>query len=117
MFNTKLELLVVRGAQAGHRFSVIGGGSRLGRSGSCEIPIDDPMLSRQHCLFDYAHGELRLTDLASTNGTFVNGEELAAKSVVLRKYDLITLGGSTDLIVLTPRNVKKYLRQRLRCDN
>ena len=71
----------------------------------------------EHCLFDYAHGELRLTDLASTNGTFVNGEELAAKSVVLRKYDLITLGGSTDLIVLTPRNVKKYLRQRLRCDN
>ena len=43
------------------------------------------LLSRQHCLFDSVHGELRLTDLASTNGTFVNGHELAAKSVVLHK--------------------------------
>ena len=59
--------------------------------------------------------ELRLTDLASTNGTFVNGEELAAKSVALRKYDLITLGESTDLIILSPRIAKKYLRQRLCC--
>jgi len=81
MFGSRLELLVVRGVLSGRRFSVVVGGSRLGRSGSREIAIDDPLLSRQHCLLEYTRGELRLTDLASTNGTFVNGQELAAKSV------------------------------------
>ena len=113
MFKSKLELLVVRGVLSGCRFSVAAGGSRLGRSNACEIAIGDPLLSRQHCLFDYSHGELRLTDLASTNGTFVNGHELAAKSVVLHKHDLITLGESTDLIVLPSHGAKCYPRQRL----
>jgi len=113
MLGSRLELLVVRGVLSGRRFSVVVGGSHLGRSGVCEIAIDDPLLSRQHCLFDYAHGELRLTDLASTNGTFVNGQELAAKSIVLHKHDLITLGASTDLIVLPSHAAKRYLRQRL----
>ena len=44
---------------------------------------------------------------------FVNGHELAAKSVVLHKYDLITLGESTDLIVLSSNGAKRYLWQRL----
>jgi pSer/pThr/pTyr-binding forkhead associated (FHA) protein len=111
MFNTKLKLLVVRGIRSGQLFTVVDGGSRLGRSGSCEISIDDPQLSRKHCLFDYIHGELWLTDLASTNGTFVNGEVLSAKSVVLHKYDLITLGEHTDLIVMSSRAAKRYLRR------
>ncbi len=50
--------------------------------------------------FPVVVGSSRLTDLASTNGTFVNGQELMAKSIVLHKHDLITLGESTDLIVL-----------------
>jgi len=42
MFGSRLELLVVRGVLSGRRFSVVVGGSRLGRSSICEIAIDDP---------------------------------------------------------------------------
>ena len=60
MFKRKLELLVVRGMMSGRRFPISVNGSRLGRAGSCEIAINDPILSRHHCLFEYVHGDLRL---------------------------------------------------------
>ena len=70
-----------------------GGRAKRGRrGGSCEIAINDPILSRHHCLFEYVHGDLRLTDLASADGTFVNGEELCARTIVLRHNDVITVG-------------------------
>ena len=112
MFKRKLELLVVRGMMSGRRFPISVNGSRLGRAGSCEIAINDPILSRHHCLFEYVHGDLRLTDLASANGTFVNGEELCARTIVLRHNDVITVGTNTDIIVQTERNARRFFRRR-----
>ena len=112
MFNRKLELLVVRGTMSGRRFPISVNGSRLGRAGSCEIAINDPILSRHHCLFEYVHGDLRLTDLASANGTFVNGEELCARTIVLRHNDVITLGLDTDIIVQKERNPRRFFGRR-----
>ena len=109
MFKRKLELLVVRGTMSGRRFPISVNGSRLGRAGSCEIAINDPILSRHHCLFEYVHGDLRLTDLASANGTFVNGEELCARTIVLRHNDVITVGANTDIIVQTARKARRFL--------
>ena len=51
------------------------------------------------------HGDLRLTDLASADGTFVNGEELCARTIVLRHNDVITVGLNTVKV--------KYQRDRL----
>ena len=113
MFKRKLELLVVRGTMSGRRFPISVKGSRLGRSRSCEIAINDPILSRHHCLFEYVHGDLRLTDLASTNGTFVNGEELCSRTIVLRRNDVITVGSNTDIIVLTERNARRYFSRHM----
>ena len=73
-----------------------------------EIAINDPILSRHHCLFEYVHGDLRLTDLASANGTFVNGEELCARTTVLRHNDVITVGSNTDIIVQTARKSRRF---------
>ena len=112
MFKRKLELLVVRGMMSGRRFPISVNGSRLGRAGSCEIAINDPILSRHHCLFEYVHGDLRLTDLASANGTFVNGEELCARTTVLRHNDVITVGSNTDIIVQTARKSRRFFRRR-----
>ena len=112
MFKRKLELLVVRGMMSGRRFPISVNGSRLGRAGSCEIAINDPILSRHHCLFEYVHGDLRLTDLASANGTFVNGEELCARTIVLRHNDVITVGSNTDIIVQTERIARHFFRRR-----
>ena len=88
------ELIVTAGPLKDRRFSPPAAGLRLGRSSSCEISISDPALSRNHCLFEVRDGALWITDLASANGTFVNGEELGADSRRLIPGDVIQTGDS-----------------------
>ncbi len=50
-------------------------------------------VSRLHAVIDYAGKYLTITDLNSTNGTFLNGEKLVAKRPrVLRDGDEILIG-------------------------
>ena len=88
------ELLITAGPLAGQRFAVTASGLRMGRSSSCEISIKDPALSRNHCLVEVRDDALWITDLASANGTLVNGTELGADSVQLKVGDVIEAGDS-----------------------
>lgn len=97
----ELELLVMDGPLKDQRFGITVSGLRLGRSSSCEISIPDPALSRNHCLFELRDGVLWLTDLASANGTAVNGEQLGAQSKQLEKGDRVQ-AGETLLAVVEP---------------
>ena len=83
----------MNGALNGQRFEVKEGGLRLGRSSSNDIHIPDEELSRNHCLFEQV-GEtgIRVTDLASANGTLVNGVLLEGDPVELKLGDLIEVG-------------------------
>jgi DNA-binding NtrC family response regulator len=46
----------------------------VGTSPACQIKLTDPTVSRRHAAFEpNAKGSYRLTDLGSTNGTFVDG--------------------------------------------
>lgn len=87
------KLVVVTGPLAGRVFTVGPGGLRLGRSSGCDIHIVDEQLSRNHCYFE-ADGEtgLRVTDLASANGTFVNGVPLGSEPYELSDGDVIETG-------------------------
>src|SRR5680860_1723077 len=59
---------------------------------------DDPELSRRHArLARGERGELTLEDLGSSNGTFVNGERVAAARA-LRPGDVVRMG-ETELAV------------------
>lgn len=89
-----IELLVLEGPLKGRRFDVPASGLRLGRSSSCPICIADPALSRNHCLFERRDGAVWVTDLASANGTTVNGEPLGADSRALRAGDCVAAGES-----------------------
>ena len=88
------EIIVAKGPLKGSRFTVGASGLRLGRSSSCEISIPDPSLSRNHCLFEVRDDMLWITDLASANGTIVNGEPLGADSRVLHAGDRVDAGES-----------------------
>jgi sigma-B regulation protein RsbU (phosphoserine phosphatase) len=48
----------------------------IGRQSPADIVLDGTTVSRRHCRFDLQDGKLRLTDLQSTNGTYVNGARL-----------------------------------------
>jgi len=55
---------------------------------------------------------LGLTDLASANGTFVNGEKLCARTIVLSHNDVIMVGLNTDIIVQKARKSRHFFRRR-----
>jgi pSer/pThr/pTyr-binding forkhead associated (FHA) protein len=46
----------------------------IGRSEACSLRLDDPTVSRRHCLIDVGGETAWLLDLDSLNGTLVNGE-------------------------------------------
>lgn len=88
------ELLIETGELKGQRFKVTEAGLRLGRSSSNDIHVADEELSRNHCLFEPDGPEgIRVVDLASANGTFVNSVQLAADPKVIKPGDIVEVGG------------------------
>lgn len=49
----------------------------IGRKGA-DIPLNDPEISRHHCLLEVRDKYVNLKDLDSTNGTFYEGERVRA---------------------------------------
>lgn len=48
----------------------------IGRNPPADLILEGPTVSRRHCRLEPRDGRLRLSDLASTNGTYVNGVRL-----------------------------------------
>jgi hypothetical protein len=59
----------------------------VGRALECNISILEPSLSRKHAELEVRNGDLMLTDLGSSNGTYVNGEKV--QEIQLRDKDVI----------------------------
>jgi len=87
-----LFLEIVEGATPGARFPLSRTRTLLGRSG-CDIDFpDDKLLSRKHAAVEvYNTNYVLVRDLASTNGTFLNGFLVTQARVA--EGDLIALGG------------------------
>jgi pSer/pThr/pTyr-binding forkhead associated (FHA) protein len=66
----------------------------IGRGRGCDVLLDDKTVSGRHARLAYHHGQWWLEDLASTNGTFLNGEPVSV-AVVLTHGDQIRCGQVT----------------------
>lgn len=64
-------------------FRILAGGVRtIGRSTGADFIVDAALVSRVHCrLSALPNGELEITDLESTNGTFLNGVRVESARV------------------------------------
>ena len=94
------ELMVMSGELSGRRFPVPQAGLRIGRSSSNDLFIPDEELSRNHCMVEWEGDDgIRILDLASANGTHVNGAELGAEAKVLKPGDVIEIGATTIKVV------------------
>jgi pSer/pThr/pTyr-binding forkhead associated (FHA) protein len=67
-------LTVENGPQRGLTYVLGPGNTVAGRGGSCAIFLADVTVSREHARFSVDANGLSMTDLGSTNGTYVNGE-------------------------------------------
>ena len=65
----------------------------VGRSPRAGLPIADPLLSREHARLTRGPDAWLVEDLASHNGTYLNGQRLS-KPTCLRPGDVLSLGGS-----------------------
>lgn len=65
----------------------------LGRSSKNDFAVPDELLSRHHCSIDMRNNELWLTDLASANGTAVNGKII--DEIKLSVGDIIQIGDTS----------------------
>lgn len=63
----------------------------LGRGLGNDVILEDTRVSRHHAQLRYRQRRFWVTDLGSTNGTFVNGERV--NEAALSDGDLISLGG------------------------
>ncbi|MBA3016433.1 MAG: FHA domain-containing protein [Proteobacteria bacterium] len=69
----------------------------IGRGNECDISLDNTAISRQHISISMNSGIYFVSDMGSTNGTFVNGKKIKTDEPVSEK-DVIVFGKFT----LTP---------------
>lgn len=90
--DTGIFLRVEEGSQAGQVFTLSAGGVYVVGRASADIVLDDKKVSRKHAEIGlYGPDAYILRDLASTNGTYVNGRRVSEKTK-LRHFDLIQTG-------------------------
>ncbi len=51
-------------------------GLKIGRASPADLILSDPRVSRSHCLVEIKDDELEVSDLNSTNGTYVDNERV-----------------------------------------
>lgn len=75
----------------GSRIPLKQGETIVGRSPHCAVVINNRRISRQHCSLTLEHDTLHVSDLGSSNGTWVNGAPVT-EATRLNAGDLLELG-------------------------
>jgi transcriptional regulator with GAF, ATPase, and Fis domain len=98
------RLLVVAGPSKDSTIPLPEGEAALGRDPANAVAVADASVSRKHCLLRQEEdGRFRIKDLASRNGTLVNG--LAVKEQWLHHGDEIATGDSVFLFLLEEQDL------------
>jgi len=84
-------LKVVEGKQQGAIIPLNTRKFLIGREEDCHLRPNSDLVSRHHCVFTLDDYTVRIRDLGSTNGTFVN-EQPATGQVVLKNGDRVRIG-------------------------
>lgn len=83
-------LTLPAGAAEPATYPLRGGVTTLGRSHANDIVLPDSTVSRRHCQIYWAQDAYVLEDLDSSNGTYLNGEQV--QLAFLRDEDIIRVG-------------------------
>jgi VWFA-related protein len=92
---------ITKGPDKGKSFNLKEERTKIGRSGACEISLYDDTISREQAVIVNEDGKYRLTDLASANGTFVDGKKITTR--VIKDGDKIGFG-NTEVVLKTVKS-------------
>lgn len=91
------QLVMHSGPTPGKTFPLEGDAVTIGREAGNGIVINDAEVSRKHSQLTLQGGKYILTDIGSTNGTFVNGQRITGQHVLL-PGEVISLGEQINLL-------------------
>lgn len=91
------QLVMHSGPTPGKVFPLEGDVITIGREAGNGIIINDAEVSRKHTQFVFQGGKIIVTDLGSTNGTFVDGQRLTGQHI-LQSGQIISLGEQISLL-------------------
>jgi pSer/pThr/pTyr-binding forkhead associated (FHA) protein len=88
----RASLTVLSGPFVGQNIAVSHGKLLIGREVDCHLRPDSSLVSRHHCALLLDDFTLRVRDLGSRNGTFVNDHRIGIGEVVLLHGDVVSVG-------------------------
>jgi hypothetical protein len=84
--------VALNGQQKGEDFRLREGQNTVGSDSSCDIVITDSTISAKHASLRYKEGKFILTDLDSTNGSYLNGNDDSIAREEIKDNDVVRLG-------------------------
>jgi diguanylate cyclase (GGDEF)-like protein len=88
-------LIVLAGSAVGEMYKISKDETTIGRGSQADIQVVDEGISRRHAAIKLEGDRVVITDLGSTNGTFLNGERVSTQQ--LHDGDKIQVGSTTIL--------------------
>jgi hypothetical protein len=98
--NKKVVLTILSGPSKGESHTLTKARVVLGRQGA-DVAMNDPEISRHHCLLEVRDTYINLKDLDSTNGTFYDEER--ARAAMLQDGSEFRIGGSQIRVNFLPK--------------
>jgi pSer/pThr/pTyr-binding forkhead associated (FHA) protein len=110
----KARIRIVSGPLTGQAIELSDSKVLIGREADCQLRPPCEFLSRHHCALLVDELTVRIRDLGSKNGTFVNGRRIGMSEVILLHDDLVSIGTTNLLIDLYFDTVKPEQRTESR---
>jgi len=97
LIDVSKAILMLRDPMSG-QYNLGPGDTKIGRAASNDFVIEEDTVSAEHAKIMEKDGKFFVQDLGSTNGTFVNGEQVIRQQ--LKELDIIKLGRAEMKFVL-----------------
>lgn len=95
-----LSLAIYQGDVCINTFALQVGTYQIGRAEDAQVKVEDPDVSRHHCVLTVTPQRVTITDNGSANGVWFKGsEKVSSKSLLLGDWCYI---GTTQLLLYTP---------------
>jgi diguanylate cyclase (GGDEF)-like protein len=103
-------VIVIYGPELGRRIQLGTAPFEIGRSSKNDLPLDQESISRQHARITFDGSSYWVTDLNSTNGTFVNDDSVRERR--LEDGDQLRIGRSI-LKFMTGENIEVHYHEEI----